>query len=61
MAGGASVLEDGSVLSRLDRSLLKAETLLALLSGLAVFMLMGGRSGQCLVKSLHITPNLIQF
>lgn len=40
MAGGASVLEDGSVLSRLDRSLLKAETLLALLSGLAVFMLM---------------------
>ena len=40
MAGGASVLSDDSVLSRLDRSLNRLETSLALLSGLAVFSLM---------------------
>ena len=40
MATGASVLEDGSVLSRLDRALLKLERFFALLSGLAVFSLM---------------------
>ena len=40
MAGSSAVLEDGSVLSRLDRSLLKLETFFALLSGLAVFSLM---------------------
>ncbi len=39
MAGSSSVLEDGSLLSRLDRSLFKVESLLALLSGLAVFTL----------------------
>ena len=40
MAGGASVLEDGSTLSRLDRKLYKVERVLALVSGLAVFSLM---------------------
>lgn len=40
MAGSSSVLEDGSLLSRLDRTLLRLETNLALLSGLAVFSLM---------------------
>ncbi len=40
MAGAASVLEDGSALSRLDRGLFRLETFLALLSGLAVFALM---------------------
>lgn len=40
MAGGASVLEDGSVLSRIDRGLHRLETALALISGIAVFMLM---------------------
>ncbi|SHE90982.1 TRAP-type mannitol/chloroaromatic compound transport system, small permease component [Ruegeria intermedia] len=40
MAGQATVLEDGSLLSRLDRHLLKLERFLALLSGLAVFGLM---------------------
>lgn len=40
MAGASSVLEDGSVLSRIDRKLLKLETILALVSGLAVFSLM---------------------
>ena len=40
MAAGAAVLEDGSLISRLDRGLLKAERLLALLSGIAVFSLM---------------------
>lgn len=40
MAGSLSVLEDGSSLSRLDRQLYRVETLLALLSGLAVFVLM---------------------
>jgi len=40
MAGSSSVLEDNSLLSRLDRSLFKIETMLALLSGLAVFSLM---------------------
>ncbi len=40
MAGSSSVLEDGSLLSRLDRTLLRLETILALLSGLAVFSLM---------------------
>ncbi|MFQ6551208.1 TRAP transporter small permease subunit [Aestuariibius insulae] len=40
MAGAASVLEDGSVLSRLDRGLFRFETMLALVSGLAVFALM---------------------
>ncbi|WP_224824675.1 TRAP transporter small permease subunit [Cognatishimia sp. MH4019] len=40
MAGSASVLEDGSTLSRLDRTLFKLETFFALLSGLAIFGLM---------------------
>ncbi|MEP2718364.1 TRAP transporter small permease [Pseudophaeobacter sp.] len=40
MAGNAAVLEDGSLISRLDRKLLKLEQVLALLSGLAVFSLM---------------------
>ncbi|MGH1451894.1 MAG: TRAP transporter small permease subunit [Paracoccaceae bacterium] len=40
MAGNASVLEDGSVLSRLDRGLEKIEVKLALVSGMAVFGLM---------------------
>ena len=39
MAGNSSVLEDGSLLSRIDRRLFKVETMLALLSGLAVFAL----------------------
>ncbi len=40
MAGSSAVLEDASLLSRLDRQLLRLETLFALISGLAVFMLM---------------------
>jgi len=40
MAGHSSVLEDGSLLSRLDRKLLRLELLLALISGIAVFSLM---------------------
>ena len=40
MAGSASVIEDGSTLSRLDRALFKLETFFALLSGLAIFALM---------------------
>ena len=40
MAGSSAVLEDDSILSRLDRLLLKLETFFALLSGLAVFSLM---------------------
>lgn len=40
MAGASHVLEDGSLLSRLDRQLLKLERIFALLSGLAVFSLM---------------------
>lgn len=40
MAGSASVLEDGSRLSALDKVLLRAERVLALVSGLAVFGLM---------------------
>ena len=40
MAGSSAVLEDNSLLSRLDRHLLKLETFFALLSGLAVFSLM---------------------
>ncbi|EAR52262.1 TRAP dicarboxylate transporter, DctQ subunit [Oceanicola granulosus HTCC2516] len=40
MAGAASVLDDGSLLSRLDRALVRLEGWLALLSGLAVFGLM---------------------
>lgn len=40
MAGNAAVLEDGSLISRLDRKLLKLEQLFALISGLAVFSLM---------------------
>ena len=40
MAGSASVLEDGSTLSRLDRALFKLEGVFALLSGLAIFALM---------------------
>ncbi|MEM9129056.1 MAG: TRAP transporter small permease, partial [Pseudomonadota bacterium] len=35
MAGSATVLEDLSLLSRLDRGLLKLERFFALLSGLA--------------------------
>ncbi|MEX5729068.1 TRAP-type C4-dicarboxylate transport system permease small subunit [Rhodovulum iodosum] len=40
MAVHASVLEDGSTLSRLDRGLYRIERVLALISGLAVFGLM---------------------
>lgn len=40
MAGHAPVLEDGSLLSRLDRRLLRLERFFGLLSGLAVFALM---------------------
>lgn len=40
MAGSSAVLEDGSLLSRLDKHLLKLETFFALISGLAVFSLM---------------------
>ncbi|MGR3805457.1 TRAP transporter small permease subunit [Marinibacterium profundimaris] len=40
MAGSSTVLEDSSLLSRLDRALLPLERLMALLSGLAVFSLM---------------------
>ncbi|MCI4666313.1 MAG: TRAP transporter small permease [Neomegalonema sp.] len=40
MAGAASVLEDGSTLSRIDRGLNRFEAVLALLSGFAVFSLM---------------------
>ena len=40
MASGASVLEDGSKLSRLDRQLYKLEGYMALISGLAIFSLM---------------------
>ncbi|MGR3623836.1 TRAP transporter small permease subunit [Pseudophaeobacter sp.] len=40
MAGSAAVLEDGSLISRLDHKLLKLEQVFALLSGLAVFSLM---------------------
>ena len=40
MAGSSPVLEDGSLLSRLDRSLLDVERIFALISGLAVFSLM---------------------
>tara|TARA_R110002094_G_scaffold18143_4_gene29797 strand:- start:1801 stop:2430 length:630 start_codon:yes stop_codon:yes gene_type:complete len=40
MAGSAAVLEDSSVLSRLDRLLLPLERFCALLSGLAIFSLM---------------------
>ncbi|MEL6466903.1 MAG: TRAP transporter small permease [Pseudomonadota bacterium] len=40
MAGAATVLEDSSLLSRLDRALLPIEKIMALLSGLAAFSLM---------------------
>lgn len=40
MASAALVLEDSSLLSRLDRALLKLETLFAFFSGLAAFSLM---------------------
>ncbi len=40
MAGTATVLEDSSLLSRLDRALLPVEWFMALLSGLATFSLM---------------------
>ncbi len=40
MAGGSNVLEDDSLLSRLDTTLFKFEQSLALISGLAVFSLM---------------------
>ncbi|WP_407496177.1 TRAP transporter small permease subunit [Pseudooceanicola sp. MF1-13] len=40
MAGSSPVLEDGSLLSRFDTRLHKFEGFLALISGLAVFMLM---------------------
>jgi len=54
MAGSSAVLEDGSLLSRLDKGLLRLETAFALASGIAVFMLMvlavwwvGGRPVFC--------------
>ncbi|MEP1522648.1 TRAP transporter small permease [Ascidiaceihabitans sp.] len=40
MAGSAAVLEDSSLLSKLDRALLPLEKFCALLSGLAIFSLM---------------------
>jgi TRAP-type mannitol/chloroaromatic compound transport system permease small subunit len=40
MAGSSAVLEDGSTLSRLDRSLHRLEKIFGLISGLAVFSLM---------------------
>ncbi len=40
MAGASTVLEDGSLLSRIDTQLAKLEQFFALLSGLAVFSLM---------------------
>jgi len=40
MAGHSTVLEDGSLISRLDQRLLRLEKFLALISGLAVFSLM---------------------
>lgn len=40
MAGSAAVLEDSSLLSRLDRALLPLEKFCALLSGAAIFSLM---------------------
>lgn len=40
MAGSGAVLEDSSVLSKLDRMLLPVERFCALLSGFAIFMLM---------------------
>ena len=40
MAGSAAVLKDGSLLSRLDQTLLPVERFCALLSGLAIFSLM---------------------
>ncbi|MEP1767826.1 MAG: TRAP transporter small permease [Sulfitobacter sp.] len=40
MAGSAAVLEDSSLLSKLDRMLLPVERFCALLSGLAIFSLM---------------------
>ncbi|MCI5100501.1 TRAP transporter small permease subunit [Phaeobacter italicus] len=40
MASSAAVLEDGSLISRIDRKLLTVERALALVSGLAVFSLM---------------------
>ncbi len=40
MSGHSNVLEDGSLLSRLDRGLFKLETILALVGGLAAFSLM---------------------
>jgi len=40
MAGSAAVLEDSSLLSKLDRALLPLERLCALVSGLAIFSLM---------------------
>lgn len=40
MAGSGAVLEDSSLLSKLDRMLLPLERVCALMSGLAIFMLM---------------------
>ena len=40
MAGSSAVLEDGSLLSRIDRGLLRVETVFAMISGVAVFLLM---------------------
>ncbi|MCF6231591.1 MAG: TRAP transporter small permease [Rhodobacteraceae bacterium] len=40
MAGPSTVLEDGSMLSRLDQTFLKLERFMALISGVAVFSLM---------------------
>ncbi|WP_111732168.1 TRAP transporter small permease subunit [Roseovarius amoyensis] len=40
MASASTVLQDGSLLSRLDRKLLRLERVFALLSGLAAFSLM---------------------
>ena len=40
MAGSAAVLEDSSLLSKLDRALLPVERVCAIMSGLAIFSLM---------------------
>lgn len=73
MAGASLVLSDDSALSRADRLLFRLETVLALVSGLAVFMLMvmavfsvGGRNlfGQPLpgyVDWIEQTMPLIAF
>jgi TRAP-type C4-dicarboxylate transport system permease small subunit len=56
MAGGAAVLEDSSLLSRLDRLLLPVERFCALLSGIAIFSLMFLAAYSVLGRQLDKTP-----